>query len=264
MDFELPEEVLLVKQTVKDFIDREVIPLERGFRPEGEEMPPELLEPLQAKAKALGFWHLDVPQEYGGAGLDLLTRCAIAEEVARTAALPFRGNWDATAAPHGCYRCQGEDRWCVLSVKTEDQWQKFCQILGRPDMVTDSRFSNHNTRCNYTEELDEIVESWTHLRPPEEVMDRLQAVGIAAGVVQNGADLVRDPQLRHRNYFESFTRSPIGAFEVPRSALNFQGMSDDPLSLPSPLGSDTESILHDLLGYDGTTISQWREEGVLS
>ncbi len=53
-------------------------------------MPPELLEPLQAKA--LGFWHLDVPQEYGGAGLDLLTRCAIAEEVARTAALPFRGN----------------------------------------------------------------------------------------------------------------------------------------------------------------------------
>jgi acyl-CoA dehydrogenase len=54
VDFELPEEVRLVKQTVRDFIDREVIPLERGFRPEGEEMPPELLEPLQTKAKRLG------------------------------------------------------------------------------------------------------------------------------------------------------------------------------------------------------------------
>lgn len=92
MDFELPEELLLIKKTIRQFIDREVIPLERDYRPEGEDMPEHLLKPLQEKAKALGFWHLDVPQEYGGAGLDLLTRCVIAEEVFRTVALPFRNN----------------------------------------------------------------------------------------------------------------------------------------------------------------------------
>ncbi len=92
MDFELPEELQLIKKTVRDFIDREVIPLEREYRPESEDMPEHLLKPLQEKAKTMGFWQLDVPQEYGGAGLDLLTRCVIMEEVARTVALPFRTN----------------------------------------------------------------------------------------------------------------------------------------------------------------------------
>ncbi len=55
-------------------------------------MPEHLLKPLQEKAKALGFWHLDVPQEFGGPGLDLLSRCVIAEELFRTVAIPFRNN----------------------------------------------------------------------------------------------------------------------------------------------------------------------------
>ncbi len=92
MDFDLPEELQMVKETVRRFVDRELIPLERDFRPEGEEMPENLLRPLQEKAKAMGLWMLDVPQEYGGAGLGLLARCVIAEEVSRTVLLPFRGH----------------------------------------------------------------------------------------------------------------------------------------------------------------------------
>ena len=92
MDFELPEEIKIIKNTMRDFVERELIPLEREFRPEGEEMPEELYKPLQEKAKALGFWMLDIPEEYGGAGLDLLTRCVIQEEVSRTIAIPFRNN----------------------------------------------------------------------------------------------------------------------------------------------------------------------------
>lgn len=92
MDFNLPEELQMLKETVRRFVDRELIPLEREYRPEGEEgMPERLLKPLQEKAKALGLWLLDVPQEYGGAGLELLPRCLISEEISRAAVLPFRG-----------------------------------------------------------------------------------------------------------------------------------------------------------------------------
>ena len=89
MDFDLPEELKMLKETVGRFVDKEVIPLEREFRPEGEEMPERLLKPLQEKAKALGLWLLEVPEEYGGAGLGLLPRCIIAEEVSRSVAVPF-------------------------------------------------------------------------------------------------------------------------------------------------------------------------------
>ena len=90
MDFNLPEELQILKATVRKFVDRELIPLERECRPEGEDMPEQFIKPLQEKAKAIGLWLLDVPQEYGGAGLDLMSRCVIMEEVARTIAIPFR------------------------------------------------------------------------------------------------------------------------------------------------------------------------------
>lgn len=90
MDFDLPEELRILKETVRRFVDKELIPLEREHRSEGEEMPEDLLKPLQEKAKAVGLWMLEVPQEYGGAGLNLLTRCVIDEEVWRSIVIPFR------------------------------------------------------------------------------------------------------------------------------------------------------------------------------
>ena len=92
MDFNLPEELQMLKQTVRRFVEKELIPLEREYRPEGEEMPERLLKPVQEKAKAMGLWLLDVPEEFGGAALGLLARCVIAEELFRTTAVPFRNN----------------------------------------------------------------------------------------------------------------------------------------------------------------------------
>ena len=61
MDFNLPEELQVLKETVRKFVDRELIPLERECRPEGEDMPEQYIKPLQEKAKAIGLWLLDVP-----------------------------------------------------------------------------------------------------------------------------------------------------------------------------------------------------------
>ncbi len=175
-----------------------------------------------------------------------------------------RGNRDPVAAPQGCYRCQGEDRWCVVSVRSDEQWSKFCHVLDRDDLVGDPRFANISSRSLSAVELDKIIEEWTRAQSAEEVMKKLQAEGVPAGVVQSAADLLKDPQLRGRNYFEGFRDSPIGPFELPRSPLEFRGMSNEPLALPSPLGTDTGPIMRDLLGYDDATINQWRDDGVLT
>ena len=73
MDFNLPEEIQILRNTVRRFVDKELIPLEREYRHDSEgPMPDHLLKPLQEKTKAMGLWMLDVPAEYGGAGLGLL------------------------------------------------------------------------------------------------------------------------------------------------------------------------------------------------
>ena len=175
-----------------------------------------------------------------------------------------KGNHYAVAAPHGCYRCQGDDRWCVISVRDDAEWRSLCRVIGRAELVSDARFVNLQARLDHRPELDAIVEAWTEARPAEDVMTRCQSAKVPAGVVQTGADLLSDVQLRHRNYFSPFAESLIGPFEIPRSGFVFRGMAEELLRLPNRLGADNEQILGELLGYDQGTIEQWRQEEILT
>jgi acyl-CoA dehydrogenase len=92
MDFELPEELRLFKASLRRFVDNELIPIERQtVTAEGEEIKPEYVDRLQQRAKDLGIWMMEVPEEYGGAGLTLFQRAIVIEELSRTIALPARG-----------------------------------------------------------------------------------------------------------------------------------------------------------------------------
>jgi benzylsuccinate CoA-transferase BbsF subunit len=175
-----------------------------------------------------------------------------------------RGNHYALAAPHGVFPCQGEDRWCVISVRSDAEWKSFCRVIGRAELVSDGRFATLQARIDNRAELDGIVKAWTAARSSEEVMTKCQAAGVPASMVQTGADLLKDPQLRHRNYFSPFAESLIGPFEIPRSGFVFKGMDEQPLKLPARFGADNEQILGELLGYDKATIEQWRREEILT
>lgn len=81
--WELPEELRLFRETLRRFMEQEVAPAEDKVEHDAYQLPPELLEPLQKKARALGFWCFRTPEEYGGAGLSLLGQAIAAEETAR-------------------------------------------------------------------------------------------------------------------------------------------------------------------------------------
>src|SRR6266849_4644382 len=90
MDLELPEELRLLKNTVRTFVDRELIPIEMTAM-DGAVLRADIRADLEQKAKKIGLWLLDVPTEYGGQGLGLLGMVVVWEEIARTIALPPRG-----------------------------------------------------------------------------------------------------------------------------------------------------------------------------
>ena len=74
MDYQLPEELRMLQETVRRFVDRELIPIEQNSM-DGPKLKAEVQESLEEKAKAIGLWLFDVPEEYGGQGLGLLARC---------------------------------------------------------------------------------------------------------------------------------------------------------------------------------------------
>lgn len=175
-----------------------------------------------------------------------------------------QGNRSLTAAPHGCYRCQGDERWCVVSVTSDDEWRRLCGVMGKDELAHDRRFATCVERRRHADELDAVMAEWLAAQTVEDVAHRLQAAGVAAGVVQNGADLVKDPQLRHRDYFQKYDDSPIGPFEVPRGGLIFKDQPDGEIPLTPALGEHTEQIMRDVLGYDDDAIARWKAEGVLA
>ncbi len=90
MTFDLPEELRILKSTVRRFVDEEMIPLE-GRSLDNGRLKPEVRAALEEKTRALGLWLIDVPEEFGGQGLGLLARAVVWEELGRTVALPTRG-----------------------------------------------------------------------------------------------------------------------------------------------------------------------------
>jgi acyl-CoA dehydrogenase len=90
VDFELPAEISILKDTLRRFVDQELIPIEMHSM-DGPDLKPDIRKALEAKTRELGLWLLEVPEELGGQDLSLLGMTVITEELARTVALPARG-----------------------------------------------------------------------------------------------------------------------------------------------------------------------------
>ena len=65
MDFELPEELRLLRQNLRRYVDTEMIPTER-LSCIDQELVPEYAEKFEKGAKELGLWMMDIPEEFGG------------------------------------------------------------------------------------------------------------------------------------------------------------------------------------------------------
>ena len=172
------------------------------------------------------------------------------------------GNSSPNACPHGVYRCKGDDRWCTIAVTTPEEWRMLCNEMGMRLLADDPRFKTFSQRKANEEALNKIITGWTENRSPEEVMGRLQAAGVAAGVVENTADVLNDPQLKKRNLFWKMKHPEVG--EMTHLGQSFM-LSKTPAKAYSPsplLGEHTEQICTGLLGIKDEEFVKLMQEGV--
>ena len=172
------------------------------------------------------------------------------------------GNSSPGAAPHGVYPCQGEDRWCTVAVTTDSEWAALCEVIGKPECAADPRFATLMARKQNEAEVNRTVAEWTAQLPPEEVMARLQAAGVPAGVVQNTRDVYSDPQLRQRNIFWPMEHSEMGRFTHLGQSFQLSRTPSRPRS-PSPtLGEHTEYVCTKIIGMSDDEFVSLMNEGV--
>jgi benzylsuccinate CoA-transferase BbsF subunit len=174
------------------------------------------------------------------------------------------GNRDREMAPHGIYPCMGADRWVAIAVADDAQWRGVCKVIGKPDWSADLKYATMHGRKANEEEVDRLIGEWTKKYTPEQVMKLMQEAGVPAGVVQNGEDLLNDPQLRYRGHFPVLQHSAIGfhAYHAPAYKL-----SRTPCQVSRPaacLGEHNWRVYKDILGFSDEEIANMIAEGVIT
>jgi crotonobetainyl-CoA:carnitine CoA-transferase CaiB-like acyl-CoA transferase len=172
------------------------------------------------------------------------------------------GNASFSVAPHDCYPCRGEDRWCVIAAETETQWLALARIIGA-GTEQDGRFKTNADRLKHRAALNAVIEQWTNDQDAFAVRDRLQGAGIPCGVVQTGEDLCNDPQLRERGFIVAVENPRLGRVVLPNFPLQFKNARLTRRWEFPVLGRDTEAVLRDVVGYSAETIAAHKRDGVL-
>ena len=171
------------------------------------------------------------------------------------------GNRSTYAAPHGVYRCKGEFRWCAITVFNDADWQNFCEVIGQPSWKTDPEFATLLQRLKNVEKLDKRIEEWTLNHTPEEVVSLMQSGGVAAGLVQNGRDLLDDPQLKSRGYYREFDHPAMGKFAYSGLPVKMSKTPYETRRSPC-MGEDNEYVYTKLLGMKDEEFIRLLGEGV--
>ena len=174
------------------------------------------------------------------------------------------GNKCNYAAPHGVYRCKGDDRWVAIAVLTEEEWLSFCQVLGNPDWTRYAIFTTLQSRINHSDELDKFVESWTQNYTAEHIMDVLQKASVGAGVVANARDLAEDAQLNYYNFFREVEHPYTGKAKYYHPPAFILSRAPAEVGRPTLLGEHTEYICRQILGLSDKEFMILKQEGAFA
>jgi crotonobetainyl-CoA:carnitine CoA-transferase CaiB-like acyl-CoA transferase len=194
--------------------------------------------------------------------VSLLGEMVVDRSLSGRVAAPI-GNGHPLMAPHGVYPCRGDDAWVALAVGSDAEWRGLCQAIGRPELAADSRFATVSGRRRHQAALDAIVAAWTREREHYQAMHTLQAHGVPAGAVLKAGEVLADPHLAARNFWDVVDHPEVGPY---RQVTTPWRLSKNPRQATSPapgLGEHNRYVLGELLGLSAEEIAALEAQGII-
>jgi crotonobetainyl-CoA:carnitine CoA-transferase CaiB-like acyl-CoA transferase len=167
------------------------------------------------------------------------------------------------AAPHGCYPCKGEDRWCVIAVFSEEEWRSLCGVMGHPAWSREDRFNNAQGRSDSAEELDVLLAGWTAGYAPQDLVRMLQDAGIPAAIVSDANDMAKDPHLNARGFFIDLEHPVLGTIRSDSNPIRLSATPAHYKKAAPLLGEDNRHVFVELLGMDEKRFKSLVDDGII-
>ncbi len=141
-------------------------------------------------------------------------------------------------------------------------WDRFCNMIGRPDLIEDEHLLPNLLNVDYAPEVDAVFYPWLLERTKQEVMEAGQAQGLPVSAINTTADVANDPHLAARGFFQDVEMTGGGTVGLPGFPFRMHGTPGEIRPAPA-LGEHTSEVLTERLGYSQRDVAVLAQRGVV-
>ena len=161
-------------------------------------------------------------------------------------------------APQGCYQ-SADGRWVSLSVRTDLEWGKLCDVIDRQDMKNNAMFETYSKRVKNRQQLDITMQETINLMESSSLADRLRSQGIACEIVLSFGEVLKSPVYSDKEMFYELQHKEAGTFSYPKPPWSFSKSTIKTHLAAPTLGQHTDIILSELVGLPERLIEDMKE-----
>jgi len=158
---------------------------------------------------------------------------------------------------------EAKDGKVAIVSLTARQWKDLTEIIGRPEMAEDPKFSDVIAQIHNQEEAVSLIEEWIRVRTSQEIITVLEGKKIPCGIAYTSAQVNDDENLRQRGMYRRVHHEKYGDIDIPGFPFKFSDVSGS-IRIPAPgLGEHSRFILEQRLGYTSDKVQELYERGTI-
>ena len=172
------------------------------------------------------------------------------------------GSGNAYVAPAGVFR-SSDGGWVTFTAPTQSVFERFCKLIGRPELLADPKYAGNQQRVEHFGELNAIVAGWIATRPWREVVRELSEAGVSVAPVYSNRDIARDEHFKFRNAIARVVDDDFGSVAVPCVVPRLSATPGEARSSGPAPGAHNAEIYGDWLGLSAREQAALRDSGVI-
>ncbi|WP_342120621.1 CaiB/BaiF CoA transferase family protein [Pseudoduganella sp. OTU4001] len=171
------------------------------------------------------------------------------------------GNAHANIVPYQTFACS--DGYIIVATGNDGQYQKFVEVGGRADLATHERYATNPLRVKNRDELVPILAEMVKTQSRDWWIERLEAVGVPCGPINDLHDVFQNPQVQARGLVMEAPHPTAGKVKLVRSPMRLSASPAETDMAPPLLGQHTEEVLREVLGRTDAEIATLRSKNIL-
>ena len=174
-----------------------------------------------------------------------------------------QGNFHPTAVPMGVF--EAKDGLVNVAASTQKMWAAMCKVLNADDLFNDPDYVDVRSRVKHRERLNVDVNTLTRRFSTAELVEKLNAVGVPCGPINDIGQAFNDPQTQHLRMTRPARHPVLGEVNLVRTPINLSAFPHpETFHHAAPDAGEHSRELLAELGFDANTIDNLKEQGAIA